>query len=62
MLLIQDIPVAHANVFGQSSSCRTTGGAGKEQNNSVNELKIYPKTSSLDMDRNAVQVKLIYDK
>lgn len=61
MLLIQDIPVAHANVFGQSSSCRT-GRAGKEQNNSVNELKIYPKTSSLDMDRNAVQVKLIYDK
>lgn len=61
MPLTQDHSCAHvANVLGQSSSCRATGRTEEEQSSYMNELKIYPKTFSLDMDRNEVQVKLIY--
>lgn len=61
MLLLQDHSCAHtANILSQSSSCRATGRTGEEQDNPVNELKIYPKTFSLGMVRNEVQVKLLY--
>lgn len=63
MLLIQHhscAHVQHSNVLGLSSSCRATVRTGEEQNSSTNELKIHPKTFSVDMHRNEVQVKLIY--
>lgn len=61
MLLLQDHSCAHAaNVLSQSSSCRAAGRTGEEQDNPVNELKIHLKTFSLDMERNEVQVKLLY--